>query len=387
MMGLLRAILSLFSISLNPSFFKTTDLHASTHKVSSETLHYDSTFEAGAHGVFERAAIDSHSFSVKSIYENDRWYPAINDPETILNFAQISANTYRRQLTKNVTFEDLDGFGWEASGLRGHIYANPSKSLIVIGFKGTSTLFMGGGTVSMDKYMDNLMFSCCCARIDISWIPVCGCFMGKRDGDEEDEGDDDHGWWPINHVKSVESSHGRCNATCIKEAVNDKDSYYFHAKKIVHSVQKTYPHSQIWFTGHSLGGAIASLMAVTFEGTAAITFEAPGDRQYAQRLGISRGPFWAYPIWNFGITTDPVFMGNCQGLTTSCYLSGYAMETKCRHGRDCIFNISDREGKYDINTHTMKWVIENVLQGQYPLPKCRSNMKCQDCPGWEFEEP
>lgn len=25
---------------------------------------------------------------------------------------------------------------------------------------------------------DNLLFSCCCARVDFSWTPVCDCYAG-----------------------------------------------------------------------------------------------------------------------------------------------------------------------------------------------------------------
>ena len=40
-------------------------------------------------------------------------------------------------------------------------------------------MFGGGGpTAKKDKLNDNLLFSCCCARIDWSWTTVCGCYRG-----------------------------------------------------------------------------------------------------------------------------------------------------------------------------------------------------------------
>lgn len=325
---------------------------------------------------------DGSRLMVRVKQEENMLLPIINDPETVLNFAKMAANSYKqrsidgwRNMTSNYT--ELDGFGWERNGLRGHIYSNAAEDLVVIGFKGTSTLLMGGGTVSMDKYTDNIMFSCCCARVDISWMPVCGCYLG---GLKETASKSDYGNYP---------SSGRCNQTCLAQVIKeDADSYVNQAINIVKKVQENYPKAQLWFTGHSLGGAIASLMAVTFDTTAAVTFEAPGDRLYAERLGIlanQRGPYWAFPIWNFGITTDPVYMGTCQGLSTSCYISGYAMEAKCRHGRDCVIEIEGREGVFDVNTHRIDWVIDNVLQGSYQMPQCKPNIGCRDCAGWSFE--
>lgn len=47
------------------------------------------------------------------------------------------------------------------------------------------------------------MFSCCCARVDISWTPVCGCYLGSN----------------------------RCNQTCLEESVKASEiSYYEEAK-------------------------------------------------------------------------------------------------------------------------------------------------------------
>lgn len=328
--------------------------------------------------VFEKG--DRDQLTVRGISQAEGFHPITSDSETILNFAKMSSNSYQRKiLSKSIDrdetmdkYNGLGHFGWDGNGLRGHIYANAARSLVIIAFKGTSTLLMGGGTVSMDKYIDNMMFSCCCARVGISWIPVCGCYLGG----------DNIG------LEEGHSSSGRCNQTCLEvELREDENSYYQDAIRIVKRVQKDYPLAQLWFTGHSLGGAIASLMAVTFKSSAAITFSAPGDRLYAERLGISNGPYWAFPIWNFGVNTDPIFMGTCHGLSSSCHLSGYAMETKCRHGRDCVIQMDGREGEYDVNTHRIDWLVENVLQGNPNLPTCYPNIECSDCALWSFERP
>ena len=46
-----------------------------------------------------------------------------------------------------------------------------------------------------------------------------------------------------------------------------------------------YPNSNIWIVGHSLGGALASLLGITF-GAPAVAFESPGDRLAASRLHL-----------------------------------------------------------------------------------------------------
>jgi len=217
--------------------------------------------------------------------------------------------------------------------------------------------------VAEDKYVDNLMFSCCCARVDISWTPVCGCYMGSN----------------------------RCNQTCLEESVAGSEiSYYEEGRAVVGRVRARWPRAQIWFTGHSLGGTIAALMAISYPRTAAVTWESPGGSLYGQRLGLhtsSPKELSRFPIWNYGLSSDPVYTGTCNGITTSCYLSGYAMESKCRQGQDCMFEVDVRLPS--INTHRIDWVIENVLMRpeKYGMPACNAPVNCTDCEGWTFLRP
>lgn len=298
-------------------------------------------------------------------------YPAYDDPETVANFAKMTSNAYfARVFTgwRNVSdYDTVDGFGWDSPGLRGYIFVNRARDIVIVSFKGTSILLAGGDTVNRDKDQDNKMFSCCCGRVDISWIPVCGCYSGG-------------------YMSRGQS----CSNQCIKSSLlSDQDSYFLQAQAIVDQVRQIYPTARLWFTGHSLGGAISNLMALANEGSASISFEAPGDMLYAQRIGllpeIGDPNEQPRPIWNFGVSTDPIYMGRCNGITSSCYMAGYALESACHTGYECTWT---REGREDVGTHRIDWVLDNLIFAEPPppLPVCVPVKNCKDCQKWNFTE-
>src|SRR5690606_25261107 len=136
--------------------------------------------------------------------------------------------------------------------------------------------------------------------------------------------------------------------------------YYMAGRQLYYNVTQMYPHiKNIWFVGHSLGGAISSLMGQTF-GLPVVAFQAPGEAMAAGRLGLpappsnSRNKYAnnANGVYHFGHTADPIFMGTCNGPSSGCALAGYAMESVCHSGHECVYDVvRDRKWRSGVGYH------------------------------------
>lgn len=264
-------------------------------------------------------------------------------------------------------FNYSSSFGWKGDGLRGHIYTDKTNDTVVISLKGTSpALFDGAGTTTNDKVNDNLFFSCCCGQGgSYLWRQVCDC----------------------------QTATYTANLTCIIEALNDENRYYRAAIDLYSNVTDIYPQANIWLTGHSLGGAMASLLGLTF-GLPAVTFEAVPEALPAARIGLpsppghdprlpqSRQYTGAYHI---GHTADPVYMGTCNGIDAICTWGGYAMESACHTGQMCVYDtVADKGWRVAIGTHKIKAVISDVIEAYDEVPSCAAEEECYDCELWKF---
>ncbi|KAK4033190.1 autophagy protein atg15 [Parachaetomium inaequale] len=301
--------------------------------------------------------------------------PDVTDKNTVLTLALMAADAYVGK-PGEADWEDVGApfnrsldFGWEGDGLRGHVFADKTNSTIVIGLKGTSlAVFDGDGTTTSDKVNDNLFFSCCCAQQGPwTWRQVCDCATGTYS----------------------------CNNTCVAKALREENRYYQAARELYANVTEIYPNSHVWITGHSLGGAVSSFLGLTY-GVPVVTFQAVPDALPAGRLGLPVPP-GADPnapqsreytgAFHFGHTADPIYIGTCNGATASCSFAGYALESACHTGRECVYDtVGDKGWRVGIGTHRIRAVIRDVILKYDSVPECKFTPECRDCGNWKMYE-
>lgn len=308
--------------------------------------------------------------------------PDVHDKDTLVSLALMSSNAYVRLPKSEKEKKKLDwidvgdpwdvdrenpdiNFGWLEDGLRGHVFVSNDTKTVVIAIKGTSGAGIPGGgsdeTTGNDKTNDNLLFLCCCARVSYLWTTVCDCYEKTY----------------------------TCNQDCLESELIRQDRYYQAVLDLYRNVTKLYPpeKTDIWVTGHSLGGALALLLGRTY-GLPVVAFEAPGEMLATKRLHLPQPP--GIPphmehIWHIGNTADPIFMGVCNGVSSSCSLAGYAMETTCHTGLLCIYDVvTDLGWHVNLLNHRIHTVIDDIILAYNVTPTCIPQPPCRDCFNWRF---
>ncbi|KAF8437532.1 Alpha/Beta hydrolase protein [Boletus edulis BED1] len=382
------------SIPADPYTYDVDTSRLLTHRPSSYAAFYDARLRSMRHG--QSDATLWHSEEVLG--------PDVTDREALLSLAKMSNNAY--VASPDGGWYNVEGFnrtipvGWEPDddGLRGHVFVSEDNSTVILSLKGTSAGWITGGggpTVRKDKLNDNALFSCCCARVGPTWSPVCGCYKGS----------------------------GKCSQECLESAVQDDDLYYSVGVKLYNDLAYMYPNSNIWIIGHSLGGSVSSLIGVTF-GAPVVTFEPPAEKLAATRLHLPSPPS-AQHITHIIHTADPIAMGTCNGVTSTCAIAGYAMETRCHLGKVALYDtVTKLKWAVDIRTHSIRDVIERILSEdvewgdeppadgdksvsrmswpwwgsgdkdkdkdtkkvKLPVPVAKEEVDCVDCFSWEYGE-
>lgn len=107
----------------------------------------------------------------------------------------------------------------------------------------------------------------------------------------------------------------------------------------------------------------------------------PGARQDIPQARQNTGAF------HFGHTADPVYIGTCHGATASCSFAGYALESACHTGQECVYDVvADKGWRVGIGTHRIRSVINDVILQYDDVPQCVSTPECRDCAKWKMYE-
>ncbi|KAH0830627.1 alpha beta-hydrolase [Lanmaoa asiatica] len=347
------------------------------------TVYRPSSYEALQHARW-RSVHQAQSEPIEWI-ETQVLGPDVTDRHTLAQLARMAANAY--QLPWKDNWYELDPswninasfpLGWDTDGdgFRGFVFRSRDNSTVVLSIKGTT---LQGSTSKKDKLNDNLLFSCCCARVDFSWVfsTVCDCYSD---------------WSGL---------YRRCDDPCLSAALIKDSLFYSTGVRLVNDLRFLFPHADIWLVGHSLGGSLASLLGSTF-GLPAVAFEAPGERMAAHRLHLPLPPsplgvgLPRVPITHVYHNADPIPQGACTGITSPCAQAGYALETRCHLGQTIVYDTVTRLGWHaDVRKHPIKELVLNVLEleGPWPnredgrdreVPAPHEEVDCIDCFKWEF---
>ncbi|GLB35645.1 putative lipase (class 3) [Lyophyllum shimeji] len=143
---------------------------------------------------------------------------------------------------------------------------------------------------------------------------------------------------------------------------------------LYNNVTYMYPEAHIWMIGHSLGGALASLIGVTF-GAPVVAFEAPGEKRAATRLHLPSPPSTQH-ITHVYHTGDPIPLGACTGVTSVCAIAATPWKPPATSGRPSGTTPSQAE----LELLNEDWDPENGME----VPPAEPEKDCVECYSWEF---
>jgi putative lipase involved disintegration of autophagic bodies len=282
------------------------------------------------------------------------------DYPTVETLAKISYDVYMHDQSKwfDVDLNITVNISESKDTVQAYVFSDSKQEHHIVAFKGTSIYFNSDdpATIANDKYNDNLYFSCCFYKESSIFNETCDQF-----------------------TKSNE-----CVQSCYHKTLQYDKNYLNIAKRILSKVPNVV-NGNAMFTGHSLGGALATMMGITYN-KQVVTFESPGEKHYIDSAGLNYTTEMEEKIYHFGHNADIIFTGKCQGSLSTCYMFGYNIETKCHIGNVCEYDaISNLGLSESILTHPIKYVLKNILpKWNGSLPECKKRTDCIDCSNWSY---
>ncbi|KAM5542068.1 hypothetical protein V8D89_004378 [Ganoderma adspersum] len=186
----------------------------------------------------------------------------------------------------------------------------------------------------------------------------------------------------------------RCDQGCLEESLAEDSLFYSVGINLYHNVTYMYPQADIWLIGdHSLGGALSSLVGLTF-GVPVIAFEASAERLASARLHLPSPPSTQH-ITHIYHTGDPIPMGTCTGFGSLCNTAGVTLEIRCHLGQTVKYDMITQLGwSVNVMHYGIAGVVDRVLarqdidwagtgiNGSVPVPAPETD--CVDCYDWTF---
>jgi lipase ATG15 len=308
-----------------------------------------------------------------------------NDTKLTYDFVhQLSIITYDSYFEKNSSkwmntdYNTTLDITEDHDSVNAFIFSNSDNNKHIISFKGTSIYWKNDmnmcninemSSVYNDKFNDNLYFSCCYyLQSNLFKKEDCECLT--------------------NNEKCLDipnDGNKYCYKKCYKNSTSYENNYLNVGKKMMEKIQTIidFNKTDVIFTGHSLGGVIATMMGILYD-KYVITFESPGEKHYIDLIGLDYSKT-ENKIYHFGHNADTIFTGKCNGVFSLCYIGGYIMNTKCHIGNVCEYDVINRLNiKESIYTHVIKYVIENIIEKwNNTLPACKKQ-DCIDCEDWKY---
>jgi lipase ATG15 len=301
----------------------------------------------------------------------------ISHYENVMTLAKMSYDAYIvpggsgwKEIPYNYT--NLGG----SPAVEGYVFTNEND--IIVSIKGTSIWWYNNKTepdnqpwthqedvnrqdVKYDRFNDNLLLSCCYYRQSRIYKDMC-------------------------NYKN--NSYHICEKQCYTKSSLFKMNYLNIAKNLVDSLISNNvidPKKRLIFTGHSLGGVLATYLGIVYN-KPVVTFESPGEKYYFDLIDLKYTPEIAKNIYHYGHTADIIFTGRCNGLISLCYLGGYVIRTKCHIGNVCSYDSITKMGLSEsLLNHRLDFTIKKVIpMWKDDPPICKQQTNCSDCDQWSF---